>query len=230
MTNLIFEFSYRVYRKIRRIIVTSRLYKKITYSPKSRDDLFRFWQQPWEGGNLPEHYLRGKAKSRFLLQLIENHSSDKNIKILEIGCNVGRNLNRLFEAGFRNLEAIEISEKAVKMLEKSFPEMAAIAKINNLPVEEKIKEFKDNEFDIVYTMAVLEHIHNDSKWIFPEIVRIAKTVITIEDEHGLSWRHFPRNYKKIFELLGMNQVYEMNCAKIDMLGSNFFARVFKKNQ
>ena len=108
-------------------------------------------------------------------------------------------------------------------------EMARYAKIYNLPLEEIIQEFKDCQFGIVFTMAVLEHIHTDSEWIFPEMARITeKYLITIEDERSLSWRHFPRKYKKIFESLGMKQIQEFSCSEVNGLKSNFFARIFKK--
>lgn len=107
--------------------------------------------------------------------------------------------------------------------------MASHTKIYNVPIEEIIKELRDGEFDIVFTMAVLEHIHTDSEWIFSEMVRITKDfLITIEDERGISWRHFPRNYKNVFESLRMKQIEEINCSEVDELGSDFFARIFKK--
>jgi len=206
------------------------LYKKISYKPRSRSELYQYWREPWEYGkaNLPENYLKPKERSIFLLKIMKPYVNIDE-KILEIGCNVGRNLNFLFNTGFKNLEGIEISKKAVKLLNEFYPEMAQYAKIYNVPVEEIIKNFKDCEFDIVFTMAVLEHIHKDSEWIFPEIVRITgKYLITIEDERELSWRHFPRNYKKAFESLGMKQIQEFNCREIDGLRSNFFARIFRK--
>lgn len=123
--------------------------------------------------------------------------SNSNPNILEIGCNVGQNLNYLFSAGFDKLTGIEISEDAVVLMKKSYPRMAKNAKIINKPVEDAIGTFKENEFDIVFTMAVLEHIHPDSDFIFPEMARITnRYLITIEDERWVSWRHFPRNYKK----------------------------------
>lgn len=150
-------------------------------------------------------------------------------KILEIGCNAGRNLNHLFQAGFSDLSGIEINERAVQLLKQSFPEMADHTAIYNAPVEESICQFGDGEFDIVFTMAVLEHIHRDSTWIFPEIVRIAKDyLVTIEDERGLSARHFPRNYKRVFESLGMKQIEGTRCDEIAELGSSFYARAFAK--
>ncbi len=127
------------------------------------------------------------------------------------------------------LSGVEISEKAVQLLKESYPEMTSHLKIHNVSVEEIIKEFKDGEFDVVFTMAVLEHIHTDSEWTFPEMMRITKDfLITIEDELGFSWRHFPRNYKKVFESLGMKQIEEINCGRVDGLGERVFARIFKK--
>jgi len=155
--------------------------------------------------------------------------ANPNASVLEIGCNVGRNLNYLFVAGFRRLSGVEISETAVGLLKQSHPEMARHAKICNMSIEEVIKEFSDGEFDVVFTMAVLEHIHTESEWIFAEMVRITNDVlITIEDERGLTWRHFPRNYKKIFASPGVKQIEELNCSEVDGLGSDFSARVFRK--
>ncbi len=205
------------------------IYRKITHHPKSRAELHRYWRQPSDGANPPQGYLEGKGKSELLLKLIAKHA-DHQSRILEIGCNVGRNLNHLYAAGFKRLEGIEISEAAVELLRQSYPEMGSNSKIHNVPVENVIKEFGDNEFDTVFTMAVLEHIHRDSEWIFAEMVRITKGfLITIEDERGMSWRHFPRNYKKIFGRLGMKQIEELKCDEVDGLGHNFYARVFEKS-
>jgi len=181
-----------------------------------------------DAANIPRTYLEGAARSQFLVNIIQKYAKP-NAKILEIGCNVGRNLNYLFKAGFSDLSGIEINEEAVLLLKKSFPEMADRIAIYNTPVEESIGHFGNDEFNIVFTMAVLEHIHRDSEWIFPEIVRIAKDyLVTIEDEEGLSGRHFPRNYKRIFESLCMKQIEETRCDEIDGLGSRFYMRVFSK--
>ena len=148
--------------------------------------------------------MLGTERSNFLLDIIKQYST-QDYKILEIGCNVGRNLYHLFSSDYKNLEAIEISQNAIQILKKSFPEMARNIKIHNYAVENIIQKFKTNQFNIIYTMAVLEHIHKDSSWIFSEIVRIANNfLITIEDERVSTWRHFPRNYKKVFHHLCHN--------------------------
>ena len=227
LAKLIPNFLKPVLRQIYRVFANLSVYRKIAHQPR-RNKLHQYWRQPWDGHNLPQSYLEPKERSQFLVEIMKRHVSP-DVRILEIGCNVGRNLNYLWLAGVKNLEGIEISEQAVQLLNQSYPEMASHIKIHNVPVEYVIKTFRDGEFDIVFTMAVFEHIHTDSDWIFPEIVRItADFLITIEDEQSISWRHFPRNYKKVFALHGIKQVEEINCSEVDGLGSSFFARVFKR--
>jgi len=199
---------------------------------KSMEELHEYWRKPYDGDNLPwEDYsgekLDEKLRSILLVDLVRKYVSE-DARILEIGCNVGRNLHFLFESGFRNLEGIEISEDAVRLMKDTFPQMAGHASIYNKSVEEVIKEFEDRRYEAIFTMAVLEHIHSDSEWVFEEIVRVSKKyLITMEDERTVSWRHFPRHYRKIFEKAGMKQIEEIQCNKGDHgLRSNFYARVF----
>ena len=71
---------------------------------KSRDELLEFWRHPipGDGQNLPLDYLWGEERGQFLVGLIKRYVG-LDAKILEIGCNVGRNLNYLFNAGYTNL-------------------------------------------------------------------------------------------------------------------------------
>lgn len=218
--------------KISRRIRNSSLYTRFFLHQKQRDELHDFWRSPTDG-NQPEMYIandeRLRKRSDLLVQLLGTEA-DRSLRILEVGCNAGRNLKHLFDNGFHQIEAIEISENAVALFRERFPEAASQVKIHVSPVEEIVRTFADNSFDVVFTMAVLEHIHTDSAWIFDELARIAKTtLITIEDEKGISWRHFPRNYREIFEPCGLVQVHEIQCEDaVHGLGNQFFARVFKK--
>jgi len=154
---------------------------------------------------------------------------DKNIKILEIGSNVGRNLNLLLKEGFNNLTGVEINPIAIEYMEKYFPELNERIDIYQSSIENCIKLFSDNQFDLVFTMAVLEHIHPDSEWIFKEIVRITKGLITIEDECNQNQRVFKRNYFDIFNKLGMEEIVERNLEDLyDNDFDGFMCRVFKK--
>jgi len=79
-------------------------------------------------------------------------------------------------------------------------------------------------------MAVLEHIHPDSEWIFEDMARITGLyLITIEAEKAEHWRLYPRNYKNIFEKYGLKQVEESSCDKESGLGV-YTLRIFKKTE
>ena len=206
--------------------------KRRVVKPKTRNELWEFWRHPdpEEGRNLPTHYLRGEERSQFLVGLIKNYAAPE-AKILEIGCNVGRNLNCLFNAGYVNLSAVEISGDAIDLMKQAYPEMARQIRLYNSPVEDIIKNLGDGAFSLIFTMAVLQHIHPDSESIFSEMARITNGyLITCEDEKGITWRHFPRNYKRVFESLGMKQVYQFNCGQVEALGASFWARVFAKHR
>jgi SAM-dependent methyltransferase len=199
------------------------------------DEAHSFWRKP-DKMNRPSTYIPPRGRSEFLLEKVRHHGPP-NPRILEIGCNVGRNLDCLFQNGFENLEAIEINPGAVKLLRKTFPAMAEKVTIHNASVEDTIKKLGDARFDVVYSMAVLEHIHEESRWIFPEVVRITKDVlITIEDEGGVTPLHFPRNYREVFEPLGMRQVEKIECNDVfeltpevvEKYKGHMVSRVFRK--
>ncbi|HWO75352.1 MAG TPA: class I SAM-dependent methyltransferase [Bacillus sp. (in: firmicutes)] len=187
----------------------------------SLDAVHNYWRDPKEPGNLPEAYITPIERSQYLYELIKKYA-DVNAKILEPGCNVGRNLNYLLEKGYKNLAGIEISENAVNLLKSTYPELGKNAVIYNAPIENIISDFDTGEFDVVFTMAVFEHIHYESDWIFNEIARISNSyLIIVESENGVSGRHFPRNYKNLFEPMGFTQIEENSFL-------NRTVRVFKK--
>ena len=79
-------------------------------------------------------------------------------------------------------------------MKQNFPDMQVITYEGS--IEDRIKELM--EHDLVFTMAVLEHIHSDSEWVFSEMARKAKRfLITIEGggkEHV--WTLFPKKLQK----------------------------------
>ena len=190
---------------------------------KTKNEIHFYWKNPNDGVNSPESYLskRANQRTKSLVNLVKYLPIHKKDKILELGCNVGRNLEALRRANYTNTFGIDINVKAIDLGEKCFPELRGLYYGS---IEEWIIELKDNDFELVFTMAVLEHIHPSSEWIFKEIARITKYLITIEDEHSESWRHFPRNYKEIFVGLGMAQI---KMTKIKGLSNAFVGRVFK---
>jgi 2-polyprenyl-3-methyl-5-hydroxy-6-metoxy-1,4-benzoquinol methylase len=193
---------------------------------KSKDELHKYWRNPDEMNINSGHLLDGK-RSEYLVSLVKQYVKP-DTSIIELGYSVGSNLNHLWKAGYHNLSGVEINQEALKLMKQTFPEMQVTTYEGS--IEDRIKEL--GEYDLVFTMAVLEHIHSDSEWVFSEMARIAiKYLIIIEGEKkNISGLHFPRNYKNIFEVLGMQQVYEKCLSQEEGLNTNFSARVFSRNR
>lgn len=190
-----------------------------------RGSMHGFWRNP-PPDNAPREYLSGADRSAFLVDLISRHVPRK-ARVLEIGCNSGRNLAALAGAGYRKLAGIEINDEAVAVLRSEQVQLSR-ALIVAGPVEDTIAGFADDEFGAVFTMAVLEHLHPDSAFVFEEMVRIAPVVVTVEDERGTSPRHVPRDYGAVFTRLGMTEIESVRCDAVPGLGPDFMARVFQR--
>ncbi len=134
-------------------------------------------------------------------------------------------ITHLFTNGYKNLESVEINTGALEELRKTFPEMVANVTLNNAAAEDFMPTLKDNSFDVMYTMAVLLHIHPESEWIFEHMVRATKKyLIIIEAETSVEYKLYARNYKAIFEGLGMTEVFNETMPVME----NYTTRIFKK--
>ncbi len=194
------------------------------------EETLDYWQHP-DDANDPRHYLErtsAQQRSRFVVEWVSDLVAP-DATLFEIGCNVGRNLQHLHRAGFRNLSGLEINKEAVDLFREHFPETAATTTIHLGSAETLLPKIESNAFDLTFTMAVLEHIHTESEWIFEHIARITRTwLLTIEDEREKSWRHFPRNYRKVFEALGLSQTKHLRLnLETHGLGPAFHARLFR---
>jgi len=191
----------------------------------------QFWRNPL-GKNKPEFYLAKTDKyPEYLMQLVKK-CIDPSASILEIGCNIGRNLNALFQSGYGKLAGIEINTNAITLMKKAYPEMAIRTRVWIVPVENVIRDFKNNSFDLIFTHAVLQHIHPDSEFVFAEITRIVKKfLIIVEGEDSFqTGRYFGRFYQPIFEQLGMIQIYQENLTRqrSETNQITYWARMFRK--
>ena len=97
---------------------------------------------------------------------------NRNIRILEIGSNVGNQLLMLQKMGFKKLYGIEINAYAVEVSKTRCKNINIIQGVAfDIP-------FKDEYFDLVFTSGVLIHIHpRDIKKVLREIYRCTKKYI-----------------------------------------------------
>ncbi|MFC2027886.1 pseudaminic acid biosynthesis-associated methylase [Chloroflexota bacterium] len=99
-------------------------------------------------------------------------SFDKNIRILEVGTNVGTQLLCLQRAGFKNLYGIELQTYAIELAKIGTKEIDMVqGSAFNIP-------FQDDFFDLVFTSGVLIHISpEDIIKVQDEMYRCAKQYI-----------------------------------------------------
>jgi SAM-dependent methyltransferase len=204
-----------------------RARRALRHKPLDRETLWGYWSDPPDAGNRPDAYLaEGAERSRYLVELLGRHAPGLSGRsVLELGCNAGRNLKALYDAGWTDLTAIELSDAALATLRGAFPALAGDATLLHGTLEDQLPELSDGAFDVVLSMAVLEHVHYDSDWVLEHVVRVCRgRLVTIENERDISDRTFPRDYRKVFEALGATQIEEL--ARPPGLGEGFVARVF----
>jgi SAM-dependent methyltransferase len=175
-------------------------------APRTIDDidtLHEFWRQPAPDGNVPATYVGPIGRSEVLLKLISDLPPET--RILEVGCNVGRNLAYLVDHGYPNVEGIEISPHAVELLRQTYPQLAD-SDIHLGSAEDVLPGLADDSFDLVFTMAVIEHIHPSSTKVFDDMARVGKSILSIEPPGRTSHRQYPHDVPKIFTSRGLRMV------------------------
>ena len=126
----------------------------------------------------------------------------KKIKILEIGCNIGNQLNCLQRMGFKNLSGIDIQQNCLKKIKKNFNNIKVVrASAYNLP-------FKNNSFDFVFTSNVLIHFPpNKINKIFDEIHRVTSKCIC-------GFEYFSNKFEEIIYRKNKELLWKTNYTKL----------------
>jgi len=97
---------------------------------------------------------------------------DKNMSVLEVGCNRANQLNLLQQMGFNNLHGIELNEYALNQ---------ALERTKNIEIKQGTAfniPYEDEKFDMVFTSGVLIHISSDNiQKAISEIHRCSKKYI-----------------------------------------------------
>jgi SAM-dependent methyltransferase len=111
---------------------------------------------------------------------------DRDAAVLELGCSSGRHLAYLAEHGFENLSGVDINAEAFDVMREHYPTLATDGTFHCGPIEEVIEDFDDGQFDAVYSVETLQHLHPDAEWVFEEVARITDNVlVTVENERPI---------------------------------------------
>jgi SAM-dependent methyltransferase len=179
----------------------------------------RGWSPPWiwpdavcrdywasrtseSSGNPPAEYA---GKSTAIVDTMVdfwNPLAPTSASVMEIGSNAGPNLERLRQLGYSRLHGVEINNSAVEAMRAAFPDLASVADIRVGAIEDVLPEVASSSVDMVFSMAVLHHIHPASRSVFAEMVRIARDYICVIEPETLTIPYiFARQYGRVFERL-----------------------------
>jgi len=143
-------------------------------------------------------------------------------RVLELGCGSGRHLEHLRRNGFDRLVGIDINDESFEVMDESFSALAETGEFHTGAIEDLLPEFDDDEFDAVYSVETLQHVHPDDTWVFEEVVRVCGDLLVVAENEGngadrgregaeVSYvdDEFPlyhRNWRNVFSELGGVQV------------------------
>jgi len=176
-----------------------------------------YWASPPDEINKPETYAGFSERSDYLLRVLRPYVN-KTDSILELGCNVGRNLAALWDAGYHNIQGVDINPSAIELGKGLYPPLKAL--IHHDIIEDFIKTC--SVYDCIFTLAVLMHLSDDDtiKLIQSKVGRV---LITIEDERTNGERHFARNYKRMF-----TRLQQTHTEKVHIIPPGLTTRVFTR--
>lgn len=228
---------HRIKNKLRLIKAKQSVSQgKIHDKAWSQKEAQNFWRSEVnkEEENLPTAYANlpfNQERGQYFLEKLEKLNLSKNNPILELGPNSGFILSFLYINGFHNLTGIEINPDAIKTMKEYFSNVYENCTIINDSLENALPQIPDGSFVLVYSMGAIMHVPAESNFIFEHIARISKKyIISVEGENMLSSRHYPRDYKKIYENLGFKQIFFEMTEKNVQDWANLHFRIFQKTK
>ena len=158
----------------------------------------QFWVDIKKDGNRGyTTFMKIDDKALFLIENLRRLINDKNMPILDVGCNIGRFLNVLAKDGCNNLTGIDINEIAINDSYSVYPDLVGNAEMKCDTIQNFLSNAKDNEFDLIYTMgATVEHVHPT----FPLVNKLTKVsgkyVCLLVNESELYVRFWEIEFKR----------------------------------
>ncbi|MBA3746810.1 MAG: methyltransferase domain-containing protein [Solirubrobacterales bacterium] len=174
--------------------------------------------------NRPSEYARKPQAIVGFLDSFWRPEVGQQSSVLELGCNAGANLHGLRARGYENLRGAEINPAAIEQLRSTFAELDDV-EVTLGSLEDMLPLLPTDSVDVVFTMAVLLHIHPSAGAIFEHMARIARSyVCTVESESTTLPYIFARNYRRVFERHGLAQLRSSRLTEqaFPGLGSDYY--------
>lgn len=161
------------------------------------------WATSEIGGHWsPTHYLR-ENPTRPAQRVID--TLPRTETLMEIGCNSGCDLNFVYQAGFRNIKAVDVSGQALVTFQKLFPEAWANAEVSHDLFQRYLLVQPSKSVDTIYSNGAAIELVHPSFPIVREMCRIARNGVILELNPRTTG--YPRDYAGQFHQRGFNLAY-----------------------
>jgi SAM-dependent methyltransferase len=148
------------------------------------DDVRREWADR-SGEYSPAYYAyRGPDETSETVRAVLGEHCSTDASVMELGCGPGRHLAHLHDAGFSALSGLDVNSEAFDVLAEEYPELWSAGEFVCAAIESAVPEYADDQFDAVYSVETLQHVHPDEAWVFTEIVRITDELLVIVENEG----------------------------------------------
>lgn len=155
----------------------------------------------------------------------------KNKKVLEFGCGPGGNIEYLTSKDCELIYGVDISQNMIDMAKKSLSnhKNVSIQKIDGIHLP-----FDNNQFDIVFTSTVLQHVTDDNMLaqIIAEMARVSNNVIILfertEKNEKISLTNHGRTKETYIDLFSKHQFKITNLSYIKVHISYLFCGIARK--
>lgn len=139
-----------------------------------------------------------------LMQEVMARAPDKNSTLIDLGCNVGRHLNHLYQAGWHKLNGVDFSATAIGDMAVRYPQMHSQIKTTAASFQEFLPQCQD-KFDVVYTRGATFELVPPSFPLIKHVCRIATTyVVLVIAESGHA---YPRYWEYEFARQGFELIH-----------------------
>jgi len=151
-------------------------------------ELINYWQQlsTKRGKTMEGFFLDNKDMQRstsYLFDFFETqHLLTKESKVLELGCNLGRNLREAKNRYGCFVVGYDFNEYVIQENRKFFKENGEFHIEDVLKNSSVLNRYDDGHFDLGITMSFLQHVPrgNEKKYMIQEFLRICKSVCMLE--------------------------------------------------
>ncbi len=169
--------------------------------------IFWFWPTLWHVSSWHNqddcsdlgysNYINMDKDVQCLMDEVVRCTKDRDARIFDIGCNVGRCLNYLQNKGYTNLYGVDVGEFAIKAIPNTFPHLKDSAHIELKTTQEFLLGTEDRFFSTTYTMGATVELMPSSFPLIKEITRVTSEYVCFMIFY--SGHSFPRFWEYEFQ-------------------------------